>query len=252
VLESTIVYAGLVVALAGLILCVKPVGRLRVPTRRRALALASCGAAAIAIGLTLPVGERRVSTVESRLDEFAPAWQFSEFHSRRVAAPPARVFDAIKQVRPDEILLFRTLIWIRAGFRPAPESIRAAAERGDSLIDIATRGGFARLVDDAPRELVLGTVLLHPPGKRPEPVPDLFQKPQPPGFALATMNFRVTPDGSGGSVVSTETRVFANSAPERRRFARYWRVIYPGSAIIRRMYLRAIGRRADVPLSAVK
>ena len=30
----------------------------------------------------------------------------------------------------------------------------------------------------------------------------------------------------------------------RRRFAAYWRVIYPGSAIIRRMWLRAIERRA--------
>jgi hypothetical protein len=66
----------------------------------------------------------------------------------------------------------------------------------------------------------------------------------PPGFTLATMNFVVTPDGGNGSVVSTETRVFANSAPARRRFAVYWRVIYPGSAIIRRMWLRAIQRRA--------
>jgi hypothetical protein len=58
------------------------------------------------------------------------------------------------------------------------------------------------------------------------------------------MNFLVTGDGAGGSRVSTETRVFANSVPARRRFAAYWRVIYPGSAIIRRMWLRAIARRA--------
>lgn len=58
------------------------------------------------------------------------------------------------------------------------------------------------------------------------------------------MNFLVTPDGPGRSVVSTETRVFANSPSARRRFAAYWRVIYPGSAIIRRMWLRAIERRA--------
>jgi len=38
--------------------------------------------------------------------------------------------------------------------------------------------------------------------------------------------------------------VFANSPSARRRFAAYWRVIYPGSAIVRRMWLRAIARRA--------
>ena len=58
------------------------------------------------------------------------------------------------------------------------------------------------------------------------------------------MSFSVVPDGLNASVVSTETRVFANSAGARRRFALYWRLIYPGSAIIRRMWLRAIERRA--------
>jgi hypothetical protein len=58
------------------------------------------------------------------------------------------------------------------------------------------------------------------------------------------MNFLVLPDGKGGSLVSTETRIHASDAAARRRFAAYWRVIYPGSALIRRMWLRAIRRRA--------
>ena len=45
---------------------------------------------------------------------------------------------------------------------------------------------------------------------------------------------------------STETRVFATDDSARRRFAAFWRVIYPGSALIRRMWLRAIQRRAEV------
>jgi len=61
------------------------------------------------------------------------------------------------------------------------------------------------------------------------------------------MNFLVTPDGPNGSLVSTETRVFANSSNARRRFARYWRAIYPGSALIRVMWLRAVRRRAMTP-----
>jgi hypothetical protein len=243
---AAIVYAGAIVAFTGLVCLIKPMRSVRIPTRRRAVAVAGAGVLAVAAGFLLPAAESRIARVESRLDEFTPAWQFSEFHSLRVDVPPDRVFDAIKRVRADEITLFRTLTWIRRGGQPLPESILNAGSR-ESLIDIATRTSFVRLVDDPPRELVVGTVVVAPPGRREAPTPELFHKSLPPGFALATMNFIVKPDGRGGSVVSTETRVFANSPSARRRFAAYWRVIYPGSALIRRMWLRAIQRRASDP-----
>jgi hypothetical protein len=59
------------------------------------------------------------------------------------------------------------------------------------------------------------------------------------------MNFRVTSDGANGTWVSTKRASGATSPKARRIFAAYWRVIYPVSAIIRRMWLRAIERRAE-------
>ncbi len=59
------------------------------------------------------------------------------------------------------------------------------------------------------------------------------------------MNFLVQDDGAGASIVRTETRVYATDAPSEVQFARYWRVIYPGSALIRRMWLRGIKYRAE-------
>lgn len=97
----------------------------------------------------------------------------------------------------------------------------------------------------SPRELVVGTVVIRPPGRFGPLRPEIFQQPLPDGFALATMNVLVTEVGPGRSRITTETRVCANSSGPRRRFAAYWRVIYPGSAIIRRMWLRAIARRAN-------
>ena len=179
----------------------------------------------------------------TRLDEFAPVWQFHEVHSIHIAAQADRVFDAIKQVRADEITLFRTLTWIRRGGRPLPPSILNAGSR-EPLLDMAIKGGFVCLADDRPREIVVGTVIAAPPGQRGTLTPDLFKAALPAGFTLAAMNFVVTPDGPDAAIVSTETRVFANSPSARRRFAAYWCVIYPGSAIIRRMWLRAIARRA--------
>jgi hypothetical protein len=240
---STVVYAGLVIALAGLLCVVKPIARLGIPTRLRAVMISGAGVALLAAGLVAPTFESRAERVDTRLDEFAPAWQFHEVHTIRIAAPPARVFEAILRVRADEIFLFRTLTWIRRGGRPLPPSVLNAGTR-EPLIDVATRTTFVRLVEDAPRELVLGTVVIAPGGKRPVQTPHLFQTPLPAGFALATMNFVVTPDGPNASRVSTETRVFASDPSACRRFAVYWRVIYPGSALIRRMWLRAIERRA--------
>jgi hypothetical protein len=43
----------------------------------------------------------------------------------------------------------------------------------------------------------------------------------------------------------SETRVHTTDAAAERRFAAYWRLIYPGSAFIRRMWLEAIRQRAE-------
>lgn len=248
VLGSAVVYAGLVLAIAGAALVVRPSRRLAVPTRSCAALVVLAGFLLAGIGIALPAPESRAGRIESLLDEFMPAWQFHERHARRIAAPPARVFDAILRVRADEILLFRTLTWIRRGGRRLRPNILDAAGR-DSLIDVATRTTFLRLAEEAPRELVVGTVIAAPPGPREPLSPGLFLPGASlrPGYALATMNFRVRDDGAGGSLVTTETRVFANSPAARRRFAAYWRVIYPGSSLIRRMWLRAIDRRATDP-----
>jgi len=242
---SIIPYAGLIVAVLGLMMAIKPAGRLGFRTRRRGATMAAVGIAVAVIGLSLPTSETRVERATSRLDEFTPAWQFNELHTIRIDAPPERVYAAVKAVRADEISLFNFLTWIRRFGRPLPESILNAGSN-KPLLDVATQSGFIWLADDPPREVVIGTLINAPLRARQVLSPDFFRRPLPPGFTLAAMNFAVRADGTGGSLVSTETRVYANSASSQRQFAMYWRVIYPGSAIIRRMWLRAIARRATI------
>ncbi len=194
--------------------------------RRLALLTLIAASLMITIAIAWPAREERVATRMTHLDEAMPVWQFSEQHATHVAASPQRVFEAIRAVTADEILLFRTLTAIRRMGRPLPEGI-LNAPKSEPLLQIATRTGFRYLADDPPRELVVGTIIV------------------PPRAVLTTMNFLVTPDGKGGSLLSTETRVFADSVSAQRRFSLYWRVIHPGSDIIRRMWLRAIKRRAE-------
>lgn len=178
-----------------------------------------------------------------RLDEVVPEWQFNEVHTRRIAGAPHEVFEAVRAIRANEILLFRVLTWIRRFGRKLPESILNAGDQ-EPLLHVATRSGFVWLANDPPHELVVGTAVIVPRGRTECITPEEFRKTPGPGYALAAMNFLVTPDGAH-SLVRTETRIFATDRKSRRRFALYWFTIYPGSAFIRRMWLRAIALRVE-------
>jgi hypothetical protein len=79
-LGSAIVYLGLIVAVAGVVRVVAP-NWFRIPTRRRAFGVVGVGVLITGLGLGLPASESRVTRPDTRLDEFAPAWQFREFHA---------------------------------------------------------------------------------------------------------------------------------------------------------------------------
>jgi hypothetical protein len=245
-----LVYAGLLTALAGATSLLKPLAFVGIHTRGQGLAVLACSLALAAAGCLLPAPTRRAAgapAVATDLDAFVPAWQFGELHRVAVRAPRQRVYQAIKAVTADEILFFRALTWIRRFGRPGPESILSPGSR--PLLDVVMRTSFVLLAEDAPREIVLGTLVVRPPGWRPggAPTPAAWKALSAPGFAKAAINFRVEDDGRGTCIVTTETRVFATDPATRRRFAAYWRVIYPGSSLIRAMWLRAIRLRAEGP-----
>ncbi|MGB8597336.1 MAG: hypothetical protein WCD48_17690 [Candidatus Sulfotelmatobacter sp.] len=160
-------------------------------------------------------------------------------------APAERVYRGVKLVTADDIFLFRTLAWIRRFGRSGPNSI-LNPPRDKPILDVATEASFLLLADRPNREIVVGTVVIAPHGWKLDerPTPEEFNVMQHPGFALAAMNFLIQDAGPGTCAISTETRVYATDAKARWRFGAYWWLIYPGSALIRRMWLRAIGRRA--------
>ena len=243
---TILIYLGSLVALLGGVSFIKPPKFLKIRPRLRGALLLGLGAVVVIAGFALPTKEHRIAAPRTQLDQFAPLYEFNEVHSIRVAASRDRVYRAIKMVTGDEIWLFRTLTWIRRGGRRGPESILNPAEHVP-LLEVATRTAFMVLAEDSGREIVLGSAVMVPPGFRATRrlVPQDFKTIQQPGFAIATMNFLVEDDGPGTCIVTTETRVRVTDPFAKRRFAAYWRVIYPGSALIRRMWLRAIKQRAE-------
>src|SRR5215203_4625828 len=151
------------------------------------------------------------------LDEFLPDYDVNEVHSTRVAAPPDLVLTAVRELTS----------------RDAP------------LVDQFTRGGFVVLAE-RPDELVVGAVgrfWTSDGGVKRVSGAD-FVAFDAPGYAKAVMNFHARAV-SGGTVLTTETRIQGTDEEARRRFRRYWRVVMPGSAAIRRAWLQALRKRAE-------
>ena len=215
-IASLVFWVALLLALIGIVLLIR--------RRRAGRVFVIYAVTAIVIALAWPALIQSTDPNASHLDRVMPQFQFSERHTIHVDAPPERVYRAIRAVTAGDIRFFRMLTAIRRLGRPLPAGILHAPEN-EPILDLATRTSFHWLADDPPRELVVGTRVARD--------------------TEAAMNFLVTPDARGGSNVSTETRVHATTDSATRMFKIYWRVILPGSDIIRRSWLQAIKRRAE-------
>jgi hypothetical protein len=239
---TSVLYAGLVACALGLALAVRVHPTLG---RRGALALLGGGLLLAVLGALLPVGESRSAGADD-IDRFLPRWHFNEVHETTVHAPASRVMQAVHSVTPREIRFLRGLMAIRSlGFFH-----RDPDEEGRPMLEVARRGGFLVLEEDGERELVLGVAgrFWRLTGTRVRLAgPAEFLAFDRAGCARAAVNFRLVDDGPGRTRVITETRILAVDDEARRKFGAYWRLIYPGSALIRRSWLAAIKARAESP-----
>jgi hypothetical protein len=112
------------------------------------------------------------------------------------------------------------------------------------------RAGFMLLGEWPGHEIVFGTVVQ--PWKAvtgDEPAPQVeagrFAAFDTPGYVKVAFNIRVEPYGSGRALITTETRTAATDPASLRRFARYWMLIGPFSALIRRLLLRIVKTDAE-------
>jgi hypothetical protein len=190
------------------------------------------------------------------LDDFLPVYDFDESHVLVIQSSPSRIFCSIKELTPSE---WSPVINLLLAIRSFPERLFGKGGlqfAGDKpLLDQMFQGGFILLAETTDHELVLGTLVpgtigqFWNPSARAAPrlsnVQDFvaFDRPD---YARVATNFYVGEhDETGRATLSTQTRVQALGPGTRKSFALYWRLIYPGSALIRRLWLKAIQRRAE-------
>ena len=194
----------------------------------------------------------------SLLDSWMPACDVAARYSVRIDASPAKVYSTLLSTDFSRPWLVRALMGVRllpalvrAPVLTWPRLVRPARSPRASLAD-GQQSDFVRLEEVAPREIVLGITgrfwtLAAEVSKIPR---ERFRDALPAGTAQAAWNFEVT-EAAGGAELSTETRVRCADPATLRRFKIYWRLVAPGSGLIRYAILRQVRREATAVLAVL-
>jgi hypothetical protein len=171
------------------------------------------------------------------IDQVMPGYDRREVHRRTSDASPAAVWDAVHDLGGDEVKLMRVLMGLRSLGRRRDDGSR-------TVLDGFQRMGFRVIAEEPGDELVvagIGRFWKLSGGLRRVEGREHFTQFDEPGYAKVAFNFRLA-----GDVLSTETRIAGTDAHARRRFGLYWLLVRPGSGLIRREWLHAIVKRAQV------
>ena len=177
------------------------------------------------------------------LDDVVPEADHVTRQSRVIDAPPSVVWDELHSARVGTLPLTLLLGGIRA--LPVVLSGRWRGNLDRTVLDVVP---IPLLSSDPPRAVVFGGVLQpwRLRGGEQSPVLDAagVREWSEPGWVKVGMDFRLAPS-LGGTRLSSETRIVATDPRSRRRFARYWLVVHPGSSAIRQELITAVSVRAE-------
>jgi hypothetical protein len=187
------------------------------------------------------------------LDRYLPQYDVTETHAVVVDADTDLTWQAVRRSDLSQSAVTRVLLEMRSlpnrlqGFlkgRPTRPS------RPPLTLDDMERAGFQLLGEWPGHEIVFGTVVqpwkaVTDDGLAPQVEAGRFAAFVTPGYVKVAFNIRVEPYGSGRTLITTETRTAATDPASLRRFARYWMLVGPFSALIRRLLLRIVKSDAE-------
>lgn len=239
---STLTYSGIALAVCGLANTVLPFRFLGVHKRRVGMLVLASGVALTFAALWWPAPTIRVAQPGSQLDEIMPEYECVERHSVRIHARPEQVMQAVRQSTFGDMKSLITLLKIR-GVVVRDHSAEKVVQDQRILQAFADA---KYLFGGSDHEIVMAGVWNAREQRRPD-VNTLqeFVKYRDQGGVKMAYAFNVSDAGDGWSTIVTETRVQALDDLTRRGMGRYWRLIVPGSGLLRLQWLDGIKRRAE-------
>jgi hypothetical protein len=239
---STLAYSGIVLALFGLANLALPFRFLGIRKRVVGGFVLAGGVVLAVTALLWPAATMHVAQHRTGLDDVMPEYQFNEQHSTRIHARPEQVMEATRQSTWSDMKSLGTLLRIRAAALRIHDNGNPFQDK--RILDTFSASGYVLGVTD--REVVMcwGANVR---AQRPLKAGSLqeFADYREPGAVKMAFNLNVQDAGGGWAEVSTETRVVATDDSTRRGMGRYWRLIVPGSGLLRRQWLEGIKRRAE-------
>lgn len=239
---STLAYSGIVLSLCGLANLVVPFRFLGVRERAGGALILAGGVALAFMSLIWPASTIRVAQPRTRLDETMPEYQFSERHSIRIHARPALVMQAVRDSTIGDMTSLITLLKIRgAALRIHDTGYLLPGKR---ILDAFSASGY--VLGGAEHEIVMcgGANVRAKHGLEVRTLQE-FADYREPGAVKIAFDFNVKDASGGWSTLTTETRVIATDDLTRRGMGRYWRLIVPGSGLLRLQWLEGIKKRAE-------
>jgi len=241
--ESYFFWIGAILAIVGIISLIKPLAFLFVFNRTVA-ATVVCGGLLISIlSIYWPVPVYHSQT-NLKIDEFLPEYSFNEYHEVKINASPEKVKYALQTTGVKDIPAALFLMKIRGIAGDKDLSDQAKNNQADPEKLVTPDFNFF-VVDSS--ELIT-FIVIKATAKTPPPEiksAKQFLEFKEPGYVKVAMNFRLIRLENGQTLLTTETRNDGTTQEDRRHFGRYWRIIYPGSAIIRRVWLDTLAKKAE-------
>jgi len=136
-----------------------------------------------------------------------------------------------------------TLLKIRAAALHAPAHETDVFSRDKRILDLFSASGYVTGGSDHEILTCGGANVLAHRNLKPSTLQE-FADYHEPGAVKMAFEFYVEDTGGGWSTLNAERRVLATDDLTRRGMGRYWRLIVPGSGLLRRQWLDGIKRRA--------
>jgi hypothetical protein len=247
---SYLFWTGVILVIAGIISLIYPLRFLFIYNSAIAVIVLLFGAMVSSVSLLWPVKIKRSSS-NLKLDGILQEYAFAEFHEVSVSAAPEITKKYFKITGINDIPAARLLMKIR-GIAKDYEEVGPERETDVTPSGIVSTPDFDFFMV-APDEWIMVMILkssMMAPGNKTSDPPEIssleqFMAFDLTGYVKVAANFRFTEKPGGMTTLTTETRVAGNTFCDSRIFGYYWRIIYPGSAIIRRVWLNTIKKRSE-------